>query len=63
MRFDARFEVSLMLKGGHHCEEHSHQAFLGDVRLSAQRAEANGRVDAIAQEDQAGRNFTLEERL
>jgi len=33
------------------------------VRLLAQRTEADGRVDAIAQEDEASRNFALEERL
>jgi hypothetical protein len=72
--FDAGFDVSLMLEGGHHCEKvgcgrvsvrphHPHQAFLGDVGFLAQRAEANGCVDAIAQEDEAGRDFAVEERL
>jgi hypothetical protein len=68
------FDVGLMLKGGHYREEiacgrisaranHPHQAFLGDVGFLAQRAEADGGVDAIAQEDEAGRDFTVEERL
>jgi hypothetical protein len=30
---------------------HSHQALFGDVRLFAQRAEADCRVDAVAQEN------------
>ena len=31
--------------------------------LPAQRAEADGGADAIAQEDEAGRDFAFEERL
>jgi hypothetical protein len=62
VRFDPRCDVGLMLKGGQRREQigrgrisawahHPHQALLGDVGLPAQRAEADGGVDAIAQED------------
>ena len=74
MGLDVRLDVGLMLKGSHHREEiacgwisvrphYSHQALFRNVRLLAQRTEADGRVDAIAQEDEASRNFALEERL
>jgi hypothetical protein len=72
--FDVSFDVDLMLEGGHHREEiacgwisarpdHAHQAFLGDAGFLAQRGEADGCVDAIAQEDEARRDFAVEERL
>jgi hypothetical protein len=74
VRFDPRFDAGLMLKGAQRREQigrgrisawahHPHQALLGDVGLPAQRAEADGGVDAIAQEDEAGRDFAFEERL
>jgi hypothetical protein len=74
MGFNMGFDVGLMLEGGHHCEEvgygrvsvrpnHAHQAFLGDAGFLAQRCEADGCVDAVAQEDEAGRDFAVEERL
>ena len=74
VRFDVGFDVGLMLEGSHHCEKvvcgrvsvrahHPHQAFLGDAGFLAQCGEADGGVDAVAQEDEAGCDFAIEERL